>query len=160
MRVSRVGRHAWRNGCNLTDTMLREIDMDSHKAGSCNCKSVRFTTSGPLRGVVYCHCSQCRKQSGHYYAATSVETGFLDIQGEEYITWYAASLHAVRGFCSKCGSNLFWKVTNGTHVSILAGAFEQPSGLHGLCHIFVADKGDYYTLDDDLPKFEQNRASS
>ena len=43
----------------------------SHK-GSCLCGAVRFTASGPLRGVLYCHCSQCRKQTGHYYAATNV----------------------------------------------------------------------------------------
>ena len=59
----------------------------SHK-GSCLCGAVRFTASGPLRGVIYCHCSQCRKQTGHYYAATNVADDDLKIEGQEKITWY------------------------------------------------------------------------
>src|SRR5688572_6173704 len=49
--------------------------------GSCLCGAVRFKTSGTLRGVVYCHCSQCRKQSGHYYAATNVADTDLEVTG-------------------------------------------------------------------------------
>ncbi len=41
--------------------------------GSCLCGKVRFGARGPLRGVVYCHCSQCRRQTGHFLAATSVK---------------------------------------------------------------------------------------
>ncbi len=41
-------------------------------------------------------------------------------------------------------------------MSILAGAFETPSGLTELRHIFVAEKGDYYDLADDLPALEQD----
>ena len=43
---------------------------DEH-SGSCLCGGVRFKTTGKLRDVVACHCSQCRKQTGLYYAATS-----------------------------------------------------------------------------------------
>ncbi|WP_442475962.1 GFA family protein [Roseovarius litorisediminis] len=38
--------------------------------GSCQCGAVRYEVAGPLRQVVGCHCSQCRKTSGHYVAAT------------------------------------------------------------------------------------------
>jgi len=37
-------------------------------------------------------------------------------------------------------------------VSVLAGAFDLPSGLKGVSHIYVADKGDYYEITDDLPQ--------
>ena len=127
----------------------------SHK-GSCLCGSVRFTASGPLRGVIYCHCSQCRKQSGHYYAATNVAVGDLAVEGGEKITWYEASASAKRGFCSVCGSALFWKHNEADEISIMAGAFEQPSDLKGEVHIFVADKGDYYDITDGLPQFERS----
>ncbi|MDB3912880.1 GFA family protein, partial [Paracoccaceae bacterium] len=39
--------------------------------GSCECGAVVFELSGKLRDVVACHCGQCRKTSGHYWAATS-----------------------------------------------------------------------------------------
>ena len=124
--------------------------------GSCLCGKVHFTISGPLRGVVYCHCSQCRKQSGHYYAATNVADDRLAVEGAEKITWYEASSSAKRGFCSVCGSALFWKHHEADETSVMAGAFEQPSGLQAEAHIFVADKGDYYNIADGLPQFERS----
>lgn len=126
-----------------------------HK-GSCLCGAVRFIASGQLRGVIYCHCSQCRKQSGHYYAATNVAVDDLAVEGGEKITWYEASTFAKRGFCSVCGSALFWKHNEADEISVMAGAFEQPSGLKAEAHIFVEDKGDYYTIDDGLPQFERS----
>ncbi|MFI0849222.1 GFA family protein [Mesorhizobium sp. IMUNJ 23232] len=129
--------------------------MDDMHNGSCNCGAVRFRTSGKLREIVYCHCSQCRKQSGHFFAATSVAASKLAIEGEEAITWYAASPEARRGFCHICGTALFWKQEGGNTVSILAGAFDKPTGLKGSMHIFAADKGDYYAIDDGLPVHPQ-----
>jgi hypothetical protein len=120
--------------------------------GACLCGAVSFKTSGTLRGVHYCHCSQCRKQSGHYYAATSAADTELDITGAENVTWYESSDFARRGFCSVCGSALFWKRNKSEETSVMAGAFDQPSGLRGEGHTFVGDKGDYYEINDDLPR--------
>ncbi len=114
---------------------------------------------GKLRGVVYCHCSQCRKQSGHFYAATNVQDDSIDISGEEHVSWYEASDFAKRGFCKHCGSVLFWKHHELDYISVMAGAFDQPSGLHGESHIFVGDKGDYYEIDDGLPQYEKSGGS-
>jgi hypothetical protein len=116
---------------------------------------VRFATLGPLRGVIYCHCSQCRKQTGHHYAATNVPDGNIVIEGSESVSWYRSSPEAQRGFCRTCGSALFWKRDGSDYVSVLAGSFEQPSGLEGAEHIFVADKGDYYEITDTLPQRDQ-----
>lgn len=127
--------------------------------GSCLCGAVRFKTRGPLRGVVYCHCSQCRKQSGHYVAATSSKDADIAIDGAEALSWYAASDVAKRGFCSVCGSLLFWKHGELDTTSIMAGAFDTPSGLKGESHIFLCGKGDYYEIDDDLPQFEKSAPS-
>ncbi len=127
--------------------------MSEVKTGSCLCGAVRFAAKAPFGGVVYCHCSQCRKQSGHYYAATNVSDADLAIEGADRITWFSASSFAKRGFCSTCGSALFWKHNDVAETSVMAGAFEQPSGLKAESHIFVADKGDYYTIDDGLPQF-------
>ena len=127
--------------------------------GSCLCGAVSFRTHGALRGIVYCHCSQCRKQSGHYFAATNVADGSIEVKGAELLTWYAASAEARRGFCRKCGSVLFWKHRDLDYVSVLAGAFKRPTGLKGSCHIFVEDKGDYYEIEDGLPQFARSTPS-
>jgi hypothetical protein len=127
--------------------------VNENRSGACLCGAVRFRTKGRLRGVIYCHCSQCRKQTGHYVAATQAADADITIDGADKINWYAASPEARRGFCSICGSVLFWKDHSLDRISIMAGAFERPSGLAGQSHIFVADKGDYYEIDDGLPQF-------
>jgi len=114
---------------------------------------VRFETRGPLRGIIYCHCTQCRKQSGHHYAATNVADENIRMEGAENITWYKSSETARRGFCRICGSVLFWKHNELDYVSVMAGAFDQPSGLRGEKHIYTADKGDYYSIHDELPQY-------
>ena len=118
-------------------------------AGSCLCGAVHYTTTGPLRPVIACHCAQCRKTSGHHVAATSVARDAIEIEGD--VTWYASSDTARRGFCGTCGSNLFWDGA-GVNISIFAGTFDGDPGLRMAAHIFCDDKGSYYNLTDDLPK--------
>lgn len=120
-------------------------------SGACACGGVRFKVDGPLRGVIYCHCSQCRRQTGHYLASTAAEDHDLSIDGNEHVAWFQSSPEAKRGFCKICGSGLFWKNSTKSYTSILAGSFDEPSGLHGERHIFVANKGSYYEISDDLP---------
>ena len=127
--------------------------MSQTVSGRCLCEAVSFRTRGPLRGVVYCHCTQCRRQTGHFFAATQVADDRIEIVGGDMVRWYAASPEAKRGFCSNCGSVLFWKRNGSGRISVLAGAFDRPSGLEGDMHIFVADKGDYYAIEDGLPQF-------
>lgn len=124
---------------------------DIHQ-GSCLCGVVRFRTRGALRGVVYCHCTQCRKQSGHHYASTNVADDRLTIEGADNIAWFESSDDAKRGFCKTFGSVMFWKHRKLDYTSINAGAFDKPSGMKGEMHIFVADKGDYYEIADGLPQ--------
>jgi hypothetical protein len=112
-----------------------------------------------LRGVVYCHCTQCRKQSGHFVAATNSKDADIAIEGAQAIKWYQASDTAKRGFCGTCGSLLFWKHDDLDSISIMAGSFDRPSGLADEGHIFVGDKGDYYEICDGLPQFQKSTPS-
>jgi hypothetical protein len=120
--------------------------------GRCLCGGVEFGVTGPLRPVVYCHCKMCRRSSGHFVAATACAVPHLSIDRSETLRWYASSGVAARGFCGVCGSNLFWKPASGTHVSIMAGTLEDPTGLKAAAHIFVSAKGDYYSLEDGLAR--------
>lgn len=120
--------------------------------GSCLCGAISLRIrafSGPVR---YCHCTQCRKQSGHFYAAVHVDRADLSVTGEERLRWYAASPEADRGFCDTCGSALFWRPHDTPWTAVLAGCLDAPTGLAADMHIFVDDKGDYYELDDGLPR--------
>lgn len=142
--------------CLLPGLMTtEEADVEDKRSGRCLCGAVRIETRGPLRGVIFCHCGQCRRQTGLFYAATNVPDDQLEVAGGDNITWFAASDEAKRGFCRVCGSALFWKRDGSAKTSVLAGIFDQPSGLKGEAHIFVADKGDFYAMPEDgLPCFQ------
>jgi len=116
--------------------------------GSCLCGGVAFEISGPLRPVIACHCSQCRKQSGHYAAFTSCQNADLKFTSESTLAWYRASASAGRGFCKACGSLLFWKADGRDSTSVAAGSLNGKTGLVTEGHIYCADKGDYYAICD------------
>lgn len=120
--------------------------------GSCLCGAVRFEVAGALPPPNACHCSQCRKQSGHFWASTDVPRDAVTIHGAEKLTWFRSSEKVRRGFCSVCGSFLFWDPLPKDTLAIAMGAFDSPTGARLAMHIFVADKGDYYEMGDGLPQ--------
>jgi hypothetical protein len=120
--------------------------------GSCLCGAVTFEFDGDLRAPDACHCSQCRKQSGHYFASSDVPRAALTVHGADKVTWFASSERVRRGFCSTCGSTLFWDPIQRDSIAIAMGAFDTPTQTHLKMHIFVADKGDYYEIADGLPQ--------
>lgn len=126
--------------------------MSAVTTGSCNCGAVRFTCAEPLTDATACHCTQCRKQSGHYFAGANLPKAALQITGAENITWYRSSEKVRRGFCATCGAWLFWEPIFRDWTSVALGSLDGASGLALERHIFVAHKGDYYTIDDGLPQ--------
>ena len=127
------------------------MDQVTHQGG-CLCGAVRFDATGPLREVIFCHCAQCRRQSGLYFAATAVDQTALAVTGAGNLTWYAASAHAVRGFCGTCGTLLFWRPEAGTHIAILAGSLDDPTPLRAGHHICTEGRPGYYAISDGLPQ--------
>ena len=123
-----------------------------HK-GSCLCGDVTFTVSASPKGVSVCHCTQCRKQSGHLWASAYVARSDLSISGK--VNWYEASETARRGFCPRCGSFLFWAAHAEDTMSFALGALEAPTGLRLEKHIFCASKGDYYDIADAVPQHDR-----
>jgi hypothetical protein len=86
---------------------------------------------------------------------TSAPSAHVELTASDPLVWYKSSDSAERGFCGICGGNLFWKQTGRDDISITAGTLDGPTHLSVEQHIFVADKSDYYTIDDDLPKQPQ-----
>ncbi len=128
---------------------------DTMHSGGCLCGGVRYRVRGALRGIIACHCSQCRRTSGHFAAMTSAPSAAIELTVSDRLTWYQSSETARRGFCNGCGANLFWQLDGRDDISITAGTLDAPTHLAITEHIFVADKSDYYALNDDLPKKQQ-----
>nr|WP_238365610.1 GFA family protein [Mesobacterium pallidum] len=118
--------------------------------GRCNCGAVSFIVEGDVQGASVCHCSQCRRQSGHTWASAHAPVSAVKISGAP--RWYHTSETARRGFCTTCGSFLFWKAHDEDRMSFALGALEAPTGITLEKHIFTADKGDYYEIADGVPQ--------
>ena len=119
--------------------------------GGCLCGRVRYRISGEMRGLMACHCGQCRRWTGHGFASASVARDELAVEGD--VAWFESTPGKVRrGFCPGYGSSLFWERIEGSVVDVLAGTLDAPTGLALEGHIFVADKGDYYSIGDGLPQ--------
>ena len=119
--------------------------------GGCLCGAVRYELQGRLRGVVNCHCGQCRRTHGHFSANTAVKLDQLVLHQLAGLKWFRSSDEARRGFCQQCGASLFWAPMDGNYIAVAAGSLDQPSGLETVAHIHTADLADYYRIDDDLP---------
>jgi len=122
-------------------------------SGQCLCGAVRYRVSGKLDDPHACHCGMCRRQSGHFVAGVGARRADFSLTAKETLAWYQSSSIARRGFCSACGSVLFWD--DGSElIGINMGSLDQPTGLRLERHIFVEDKADYYDIGDGLPEFE------
>jgi len=117
--------------------------------GSCLCGAVTFQVTGTHSEVEVCHCVQCRKWTGHYFANIEVPRDALEVQGDGAITWYRSSEKVRRGFCGTCGSTLFFDpIDKVKHhwIGVAMGALDTSTGSRISLHIFTAEKGDYYEI--------------
>lgn len=120
--------------------------------GSCLCGAVKFDVYTSLPQPDACHCSKCRKHIGHFLASTDIPRSALTIHGSENITWFRSSEKVQRGFCSTCGSTLFWDPIQRDWTAIAMGAFDLSTDTKLSKHIHVSDKVDYYDIGDGLPQ--------
>lgn len=123
--------------------------MNQH-TGQCHCGAVTYRAEG-LREIWYCHCRQCRNLTGHYMAACRTERERIEVIGE--VRWTPVSERASHGFCAQCSAPLFWSNRELPTISVLPGSLTSSEGLAAVGHIYVAEKGYYYTIDDGLPQF-------
>jgi hypothetical protein len=131
----------------------------THASGRCLCGAVQYEVRGPLRDVLLCHCVECRRWSGHVFAATAARREHLVLLEDRGLRWVASpgsESDARRGFCGECGSSLFWDAPARDTISIAAGSLDEPTGLRLLGHVYVSQAGDYYDLlEDGLPRNER-----
>ena len=123
--------------------------------GKCDCGKVSFEVEEVRKEVTVCHCSQCRRTSGHLWAATRAPYSAVQFSTDEGLEWYNSSDFAKRGFCKFCGSSLFYRMNGEDGIGIAAGCLDTPTGIHIEKHIFVKDKGDYYEITDGAPQIEK-----
>ncbi len=126
--------------------------------GSCLCGAITIKLAQIVGNSDACHCRECRKWTGHFLASVDVKREAISIIGEEHLNWYQSSEKVRRGFCRHCGSSLlFDPLDKKKHdwLAIALGCFDGDTGITLEKHIFVAEKGDYYQISDNLPQRQQ-----
>ena len=127
------------------------------KIAKCLCGGIKIKIIGKLRHVINCHCSQCMKTHGNFSAYTNCLEDNITFINKKTLKWYNSSSFAKRGFCSKCGASMFYKIKKNKNISIAAGMFSNPTKLKTYSNIYTKGKLDFYKLDLRLPKFNKHR---
>lgn len=94
--------------------------------GGCLCGAVRFLAEDVAPRFGICHCPMCRKWTGSSLAEVAVPEGQVHWRGVSNIRTYRSSDWGERAFCGKCGTGLWFRVTEEGDFS---GNYDIPLGL-------------------------------
>jgi len=118
--------------------------------GRCLCDAVRFEAEGVSTEIHACHCGMCRRWSGG--PGMGVETKHVSFTGEESLSRYASSEWAERGFCTRCGTNLFYFLKEPGTYTLWLGAFDDQTPFALTQEIFVDEKPDSFAFAGEHPR--------
>jgi hypothetical protein len=110
---------------------------------SCLCGSVEITALEINPKFTVCHCNSCRTWGGAPFFAVQCGTN-ITIEGNKKIKMYESSLWASRGFCSDCGTHLFYKLKKSGEYNMPVGIFQNLKELKMDIQYFSDQRPDYY----------------
>ena len=119
-----------------------DIKLLNSKA-SCLCGNVKITAVEINPKFTVCHCDSCRTWGGGPFFAVQCGKN-INIEGNKKITMYESSPWASRGFCSVCGTHLFYKLKKSGEYNIPVGIFQNLKELEMDMQYFSDQKPDYY----------------
>lgn len=117
--------------------------MSERMNGRCHCGAVRVSVPADAIGVVACHCQDCQKLHGNFFAMLAVDRDQVEWSGEE-AHWYASSDRARRSFCRNCGSRLAKDPAGSPKVLVSVGLFEPELQRRIIREVFVESKPAWY----------------
>ena len=124
--------------------------------GSCACGRFRYEIQGELLGPVsYCHCWQCRKQSGSSFGTTAgIQASELHVvSGEELLSSWQSGPGIHRFFARCWGSPLYKRLDDAPEVLRLRlGTLDSDPGRTVERHIFVSSKVPWLEIEGELPQ--------
>lgn len=111
--------------------------------GSCLCGAITIQAKAALTHTGACHCSMCRKWGGGPLLAVDCQSA-ASFTGEEHVSTYNSSEWAERGFCSKCGTHLFYKLKQQEQYIIPVGLLDTDAPIAMDHQIFIDEKPGFY----------------
>ncbi|MCE7030088.1 GFA family protein [Jiella avicenniae] len=111
----------------------------------CLCGGVRIDADIENQEVGACHCDICRRWAGGPFMAVEASENVV-LAGTDLLGIYESSGWGERGFCTACGSTLFWRSKDAAHYAISAMAFDDLSEAVLTKQIFIDSKPDWYAF--------------
>ena len=112
------------------------------------CGAVSFVATAVPETFGICHCEMCRRWTGSALLGVSVPSDKLRWSGQEHIRTVQSSEWAERAWCGKCGTGLYYRVTEENNwfgaTEIPIGLFDEPNGFALDNEIYVDLKPDSY----------------
>ena len=131
--------------------------------GACLCGAVSFTAALPSRWVAHCHCTRCQQAHGAAFVTwVSVDEAKAAIADpDDSLHWYRAPGLGERGFCSTCGSPLFFRSSQWPgELHVARAAFREPVDRAPQMHGYFDTHVDWVQLGDALPREADPAASA
>ena len=126
--------------------------------GSCHCGQVEYEVPETLGDGVFCYCQTCRKLTGTAFASVApvAEEDFKITKGKELLCHYESSPGKFRYFCSHCHSPIYVQMKPSPEVvRIRLGSLNFEPKVNITKHIWVSEKPEWYSINDDLLQFEE-----
>lgn len=115
------------------------------KQGSCLCGAVKVSVKTKSNNVDACHCNMCRKWTGGPLLAIQCGQD-VNFEGNENISVFSSSEWAERGFCSKCGTHLFYRLKEANYYALPAGLLDDEENFALELQIFIDEKPSFYSF--------------
>lgn len=122
--------------------------------GRCLCGEVRFSLSGELRLVEYCHCRSCRRAVGAPVMAWAgvARDGFEMLSGSPAI--FRSSPGVERTFCGRCGASLtIWAEAHRDEIYVSLASLDDADSIAPEVHIWRSERVPWFETADTLPRF-------
>ena len=123
--------------------------------GGCLCGAIRFEVTPPTKWCAHCHCSLCRRAHGAAFVTWfGVDrSAFELVSGEDDLSWYRSTPGARRGFCSRCGSTIFFASERwADEVHIALASMDGPIDRQPSAHVFYDSHVAWNAIGDELPR--------
>jgi hypothetical protein len=127
----------------------------SAASGACLCEGIQFRVDLPSKWVAHCHCTMCRRAHGAAFVTwVGMDETRCHVEDPEgLLRWYHSSPEAERGFCTRCGSTLFFRSPRWAgELHIVLANFEDEVDRAPQAHVFFDTHVDWFKVADDLPK--------
>lgn len=126
--------------------------MPATTQGSCLCRDLRFEADLPSKWVAHCHCTLCQRAHG---APVVTWVGFEQertrlVDPESRLHWYPSTPGAERGFCSRCGTTLFFRSQRWPgELHIVRSNFDGPVDREPQLHVHYDTHAPWLLIGDD-----------